>query len=74
MAFISASFGVTRGYPPGKQVWLKAGDKVTTDIKKIGAPEVTLVLCLPGRPPDWEPCLIFLRGEEPGPGSLDILV
>ncbi|MNC87361.1 Ureidoglycolate lyase [compost metagenome] len=34
--------GVILGYPPDKQVWLKAGDKVVTDIEKCGALEVTL--------------------------------
>jgi len=35
--------GVILGYPPGKQVWLKAGDKVVTEVEKCGALEVTLV-------------------------------
>lgn len=34
--------GVILGYPPEKRVWLKAGDKVVTEIEKIGALEVTL--------------------------------
>jgi 2-keto-4-pentenoate hydratase/2-oxohepta-3-ene-1,7-dioic acid hydratase in catechol pathway len=34
--------GVILGYPPEKQVWLKAGDKVVTDVEKCGALEVTL--------------------------------
>lgn len=34
--------GVILGYPPDKQVWLKAGDKVVTEIEKCGALEVTL--------------------------------
>jgi 2-keto-4-pentenoate hydratase/2-oxohepta-3-ene-1,7-dioic acid hydratase in catechol pathway len=34
--------GVILGYPPGKQVWLKAGDKVVTEVEKCGALEVTL--------------------------------
>ncbi|MDH3287091.1 MAG: fumarylacetoacetate hydrolase family protein [Betaproteobacteria bacterium] len=35
--------GVILGYPPEKQVWLKAGDKVVTEVEKCGALEVTLV-------------------------------
>lgn len=35
--------GVILGYPPEKQVWLKPGDKVTTEIEKLGTLEVTLV-------------------------------
>ncbi|OGA21056.1 MAG: 5-carboxymethyl-2-hydroxymuconate isomerase [Betaproteobacteria bacterium RIFCSPLOWO2_02_FULL_67_26] len=35
--------GVILGYPPGKQVWLKAGDRVVTEVEKCGALEVTLV-------------------------------
>jgi 2-keto-4-pentenoate hydratase/2-oxohepta-3-ene-1,7-dioic acid hydratase in catechol pathway len=35
--------GVILGYPPDKQVWLKAGDKVVTEVEKCGALEVTLV-------------------------------
>lgn len=34
--------GVILGYPPEKQVWLKAGDKVVTEVEKCGALEVTL--------------------------------
>jgi len=34
--------GVIQGYPPEKRVWLKPGDKVVTDIEKLGALEVTL--------------------------------
>ena len=34
--------GVILGYPPEKQVWLKAGDRVVTDVEKCGALEVTL--------------------------------
>lgn len=34
--------GVILGYPPEKRVWLKPGDKVVTDIEKLGALEVTL--------------------------------
>lgn len=35
--------GVILGYPPEKQVWLKAGDKVVTEVEKCGVLEVTLV-------------------------------
>jgi 2-keto-4-pentenoate hydratase/2-oxohepta-3-ene-1,7-dioic acid hydratase in catechol pathway len=35
--------GVILGYPPEKQVWLKAGDKVVTEVEKCGTLEVTLV-------------------------------
>ena len=35
--------GVILGYPPDKQVWLKAGDKVVTEVEKCGSLEVTLV-------------------------------
>lgn len=35
--------GVILGYPPEKQVWLKAGDKVVTEVEKCGALEVTLI-------------------------------
>jgi 2-keto-4-pentenoate hydratase/2-oxohepta-3-ene-1,7-dioic acid hydratase in catechol pathway len=34
--------GVMLGYPPDKRVWLKAGDKVVTEVEKLGALEVTL--------------------------------
>ena len=34
--------GVILGYPPEKQVWLKPGDKVVTEVEKCGALEVTL--------------------------------
>jgi 2-keto-4-pentenoate hydratase/2-oxohepta-3-ene-1,7-dioic acid hydratase in catechol pathway len=34
--------GVILGYPPEKRVWLKAGDKVVTEVEKCGALEVTL--------------------------------
>jgi hypothetical protein len=27
---------VINGYPPEKQVWLKAGDKISTTIEKLG--------------------------------------
>ena len=35
--------GVILGYPPEKRVWLKAGDKVVTEVERCGALEVTLV-------------------------------
>jgi len=34
--------GVILGYPPEKQVWLKRGDKVVTEVEKCGTLEVTL--------------------------------
>ena len=34
--------GVILGYPAGKQLWLKAGDKVVTEVEKCGTLEVTL--------------------------------
>ncbi len=34
--FTGTPEGVINGYPPEKQVWLKAGDKVTTVIEKLG--------------------------------------
>lgn len=35
--------GVILGYPKEKQVWLKVGDKVVTEVEKCGLLEVTLV-------------------------------
>ena len=35
--------GVILGYPPEKRVWLKAGDRVVTEVEKCGVLEVTLV-------------------------------
>jgi 2-keto-4-pentenoate hydratase/2-oxohepta-3-ene-1,7-dioic acid hydratase in catechol pathway len=35
--------GVILGYPPEKRVWLKAGDKVVTEVEKCGVLEVTLI-------------------------------
>jgi 2-keto-4-pentenoate hydratase/2-oxohepta-3-ene-1,7-dioic acid hydratase in catechol pathway len=35
--------GVILGYPREKQVWLKAGDKVATEVEQCGRLEVTLV-------------------------------
>ncbi|MDO8595798.1 MAG: fumarylacetoacetate hydrolase family protein [Sulfuricaulis sp.] len=34
--------GVVLGYPPEQRVWLKPGDKVVTEVEKLGALEVTL--------------------------------
>src|SRR5439155_1715766 len=39
--------GVIAGYPKEKQVWLKAGDRLTTTIEKLG----TLQLLVDGQPP-----------------------
>lgn len=36
--------GVILGYPQDKRVWLKAGDKVVTEVERCGTLEVTLVL------------------------------
>jgi 2-keto-4-pentenoate hydratase/2-oxohepta-3-ene-1,7-dioic acid hydratase in catechol pathway len=33
---------VISGYPKDKQVWLKAGDRVTSTIEKLGTQEITL--------------------------------
>ena len=35
--------GVILGRPPEQRVWLKAGDRVVTEVEKLGALEVTLV-------------------------------
>lgn len=35
--------GVILGYPQDKRVWLKAGDKVVTEVERCGTLEVTLV-------------------------------
>jgi 2-keto-4-pentenoate hydratase/2-oxohepta-3-ene-1,7-dioic acid hydratase in catechol pathway len=40
--FTGTPEGVIAGYPKDKQVWLKAGDKVTTSIEKLG--ELTFTL------------------------------
>jgi len=40
--FTGTPEGVIAGYPKDKQVWLKAGDKLTTTIEKLGALEFTL--------------------------------
>jgi 2-keto-4-pentenoate hydratase/2-oxohepta-3-ene-1,7-dioic acid hydratase in catechol pathway len=41
--FTGTPEGVISGYPKDKQVWLKAGDKITTSIEKLGDQEFTLV-------------------------------
>jgi 2-keto-4-pentenoate hydratase/2-oxohepta-3-ene-1,7-dioic acid hydratase in catechol pathway len=40
--FTGTPEGVISGYPKEKQVWLKAGDKVTTTIEKLGELQFTL--------------------------------
>lgn len=40
--FTGTPEGVILGYPPDKQVWLKAGDRITTRIEKLGDLEFTL--------------------------------
>ncbi len=40
--FTGTPEGVITGYPKDKQVWLKAGDKITTSIEKLGDLEFTL--------------------------------
>lgn len=40
--FTGTPEGVISGYPKDKQVWLKAGDKLTTSIEKLGDLEFTL--------------------------------
>jgi 2-keto-4-pentenoate hydratase/2-oxohepta-3-ene-1,7-dioic acid hydratase in catechol pathway len=40
--FTGTPQGVILGYPPEKQVWLKAGDQVTTSIEKLGEHRFTL--------------------------------
>jgi 2-keto-4-pentenoate hydratase/2-oxohepta-3-ene-1,7-dioic acid hydratase in catechol pathway len=41
--FTGTPEGVIAGYPKDKQVWLKAGDKITTSIEKLGDQDITLV-------------------------------
>jgi 2-keto-4-pentenoate hydratase/2-oxohepta-3-ene-1,7-dioic acid hydratase in catechol pathway len=41
--FTGTPEGVILGYPKEKQVWLKAGDTITTTIEKLGSQEVRLV-------------------------------
>lgn len=40
--FTGTCEGVISGYPPEKQVWLKPGDKITTEISKLGRLDFTL--------------------------------
>lgn len=40
--FTGTPEGVIMGYPKEKQVWLKAGDRVSTSIEKLGSLEFTL--------------------------------
>src|SRR3954447_15503362 len=40
--FTGTPEGVIVGYPKEKQVWLKAGDRITTTIEKLGTQEVVL--------------------------------
>lgn len=40
--FTGTPEGVIVGYPKDKQVWLKAGDRITTTIEKLGMQEVLL--------------------------------
>lgn len=42
MIFTGTPEGVISGYPKDKQVWLKAGDKLTTTIEKLGELNFTL--------------------------------
>jgi 2-keto-4-pentenoate hydratase/2-oxohepta-3-ene-1,7-dioic acid hydratase in catechol pathway len=41
--FTGTPEGVILGYPKEKQVWLKAGDTITTTIEKLGSQVVRLV-------------------------------
>ena len=40
--FTGTCEGVISGYPPEKQIWLKPGDKITTEISKLGRLDFTL--------------------------------
>jgi 2-keto-4-pentenoate hydratase/2-oxohepta-3-ene-1,7-dioic acid hydratase in catechol pathway len=40
--FTGTPEGVIAGYPKEKQVWLKAGDRITTTIEKLGTQEIAL--------------------------------
>ena len=42
VVFTGTCEGVISGYPPDKQVWLKPGDKVSTQIEKLGRLDFTL--------------------------------
>ena len=43
LIFTGTPEGVIIGYPKDKQVWLKAGDTITTTIEKLGTQEFRLV-------------------------------
>jgi 2-keto-4-pentenoate hydratase/2-oxohepta-3-ene-1,7-dioic acid hydratase in catechol pathway len=40
--FTGTPAGVINGYPPEKQVWLKAGDQITSTIEKLGEQRFSL--------------------------------
>ena len=40
--FTGTPEGVISGYPKDKQVWLRAGDRITTTIEKLGELSFTL--------------------------------
>jgi len=40
--FTGTPEGVISGYPRGKQVWLKAGDRLTSTIEKLGELQFSL--------------------------------
>lgn len=42
LIFTGTPEGVISGYPKDKQVWLKAGDRLTSTIEKLGTLEFTL--------------------------------
>jgi 2-keto-4-pentenoate hydratase/2-oxohepta-3-ene-1,7-dioic acid hydratase in catechol pathway len=42
LIFTGTPEGVIAGYPKEKQVWLKAGDRVTSTIEKLGELQFTL--------------------------------
>jgi 2-keto-4-pentenoate hydratase/2-oxohepta-3-ene-1,7-dioic acid hydratase in catechol pathway len=42
LIFTGTPEGVISGHPKDKQVWLKAGDKLTTSIEKLGDLEFKL--------------------------------
>jgi 2-keto-4-pentenoate hydratase/2-oxohepta-3-ene-1,7-dioic acid hydratase in catechol pathway len=43
VVFTGTCEGVIAGYPPDKQVWLKPGDRISTEISKLGRLDFTLV-------------------------------
>ncbi len=43
LIFTGTPEGVILGYPKDKQVWLKAGDRITTRIQQLGDLAFTLV-------------------------------